>query len=228
MTRSFDTREAGTADSYDLVFEEQGKQGRLTALHPSPLDIFRLWQLFLNNVNPLIKLVHAPTVQQQILDASADLQGVPANTEALMFGVYSMSIASITTGECHAFFGRERGLLLAQYHAGARKALANASLLRSSDLVTLQAFALYLVGNPRVTLQSLRRGPMLTSVCDLNDSALKFPGCFRPTLSLLPDRYSHAYRTANGSRPRRRQPGTSSFRGGNASAALVATLTDRP
>lgn len=145
MTKSFDTRKAA-ADGYDLVFEEQGEQG-LAALHPSPLDIFRLWQLFLNNVNPLIKLLHAPTVQQQILDASADLPRVPENTEALMFGVYSMSIASITTEECHAFFGQERGLLLAKYHAGARKALAHAGLLRSSDLVTLQAFTLYLVGN---------------------------------------------------------------------------------
>jgi hypothetical protein len=143
MTKSFEVRETLT-DGYDLVFAEQGKED-LAGLHPSPIHIFRLWQIFLDNVNPLVKIFHAPTVQQQILDASADLSHVPNNTEALMFGVYSMSIASIDNEKCSAFFGKERERLLAQYHAGARKALTNAGLLASSDLVTLQAFALYLV-----------------------------------------------------------------------------------
>ena len=75
-----------------------------------------------------------------------------------MFGVYSMSIASIKTEDCNAFFGKEKELLLAQYHAGARKALTNAGLLNSSDLVTLQAFALYLVGFRQSTIW-----PILTS-----------------------------------------------------------------
>ncbi|CAM1509677.1 Fc.00g000120.m01.CDS01 [Cosmosporella sp. VM-42] len=145
ITQSFDMREAA-ADGYDLVFGEQGNMD-VADLHPSPLHIFRLWQLFLDNVNPLVKILHAPTVQQQILDASADLGRVSGSTEALMFGVYSMSIASITTEECNAFFGKEKDLLLAQYQAGARKALTNAGLLKSSDLVILQAFALYLLSN---------------------------------------------------------------------------------
>lgn len=84
-------------------------------------------------------------MQQQILDASADLARVSKTIEALMFGIYSMSITSIDDEECISLFGKEREFLLAQYHTGARKALKNAALLRSSDLVTLQAFFLYLV-----------------------------------------------------------------------------------
>ena len=34
----------------------------LKAMHPRPLIIFRLWQVFLDNINPLTKLLHAPTV----------------------------------------------------------------------------------------------------------------------------------------------------------------------
>ncbi|KAK5024870.1 hypothetical protein LTR13_010713 [Exophiala sideris] len=144
MTKSFDSRKTA-ADGYDIVFEEHGKQG-LATFHPAPLHIFRLWQIFINNVDPLVKVLHAPTVQQQILDASADFSLVPANVEALMFAIYSMAIASITTEECNAFFGSDRESLLVQYHAGARQALTNAGLLGSSDLVTLQAFILYLTG----------------------------------------------------------------------------------
>ena len=34
----------------------------LLAMHPNPLIIFRLWQIFLDNVDPLIKIIHAPTI----------------------------------------------------------------------------------------------------------------------------------------------------------------------
>ncbi|KIV80799.1 hypothetical protein PV11_08275 [Exophiala sideris] len=147
MTKSFDSRKTA-GDGYDIVFSEKkhGKQG-LAIFHPAPLHIFRLWQIFLNNVNPLVKVLHAPTVQQQILDASADFSLVPANMEALMFAIYSMAIASITTEKCNAFFGSDREFLLVQYHAGARQALINAGLLGSCDLVTLQAVTLYLLSN---------------------------------------------------------------------------------
>lgn len=143
ITKSFDSRDTAT-DDYDIAFEEQGKKA-LIDLHPSPLQIFRLWQVFLYNVNPLTKILHAPTVQQQILDASADLGQITEETEAIMFGIYCMAITSINNEECISLFGRERESLLAQYHTGARKALKNAGLLRSSDLLTLQAFTLYLV-----------------------------------------------------------------------------------
>lgn len=48
----------------------------LMALHPDSLIIFRLWQIFLDNVNPLIKLMHAPTTQRRLLDAISHLDNI--------------------------------------------------------------------------------------------------------------------------------------------------------
>jgi Fungal specific transcription factor domain len=128
----------------DLVFPSPASED-LRDLHPSTVHIFRLWQKFLDSVNPLIKIFHAPTVQQQVLDATADLDNVPKEMEALMFGIYSMAIASFAEYECLPIFGEPKATLLKRYQSGARLACQRAGLLRSSDLTTLQGYVLYLV-----------------------------------------------------------------------------------
>lgn len=114
-------------------------------IHPTPIIIFQLWQTFLDNVNTLIKLIHAPTLQQQLLEATLNLDQVPKNLEALMFGIYSMAIASMSDDNCRKLFNDERMNILKQYQAGARLALRNVDYLRSTDVVVLQAFVLLLV-----------------------------------------------------------------------------------
>jgi hypothetical protein len=122
----------------------------LSSLHPRPVQIFRLWQTFLVNVNPLVKIFHAPTVQQIILDASGDLANVPRATEALMFAIYLIAVTSLKTEECETMFGEPRSTLLSKYSHGTQQALVNAKFLKSLNLYSLQAFALFLL--------ALRRG----------------------------------------------------------------------
>jgi hypothetical protein len=117
----------------------------LKALHPSPIRIFRLWQTFLDNVNPLTKILHAPSVQQKVLDAAANLDDVPKNTEALMFGIYAAATISMSDDECQKRFNEDREDVMARFQSGARQALQNVGYLRSTDIVVLQAFILYLV-----------------------------------------------------------------------------------
>lgn len=119
----------------------------LRQLHPSPIHIFRLWQFYLNNVNPLTKILHSPSIQQQILDATSDLERVPKNIEALMFGIYSMAVATLNEEECHSAFGEDKMILFSRYQADTRQALINSGYLKSSDIVVLQAFTLYLVSS---------------------------------------------------------------------------------
>lgn len=132
------------ADGGELFFPSPTTED-LRDLHPSPVHIFRLWQTFIDSINPLIKMFHAPTIQLKILDASADLENVSKGMEALMFGIYAVSIKSFDENECVALFGEESSTLLARYQAGARQALLRAGFLRSSDMTVLQALALYLV-----------------------------------------------------------------------------------
>ncbi|CAI7616584.1 unnamed protein product [Penicillium glandicola] len=117
----------------------------LTELHPNPLNIFKLWQAFLENVNPLTKIIHAPTVQQQILDAMSDLPKVSREVEALMFAIYCISLVSMQAEEVEKSLGESKKALLSKCRRGAQLAFKNASLLRTSSSVVLQAFMLYLL-----------------------------------------------------------------------------------
>lgn len=117
----------------------------LTASHPPPVHIFRLWQVFIDNVNPLTKIMHAPTVQQAILNASGDLDKVSASTEALMFAIYHFAIVSMDDEECQSILGESRPIMLAKYSTATQQALINAKVLRTSNLMVLQALTLYLV-----------------------------------------------------------------------------------
>ncbi|KAB8300474.1 hypothetical protein EYC80_000643 [Monilinia laxa] len=117
----------------------------LRSLHPQPVTIFRLWQIFLTNVNPLIKLFHAPTVQEMILEATSDMDHIPKPTEALMFVIYLLSIGSLKDDECESTFNEPRGVLLSRYSHATQQALINVKYIKSLNLTTLQAYCLFLL-----------------------------------------------------------------------------------
>ncbi|KAJ5637840.1 hypothetical protein N7490_007719 [Penicillium lividum] len=122
-----------------------GSKCRITHLHPSSIQIFQLWQVYLNNVNPLLKISHVPTLQNRIVEASTDLAKISKPLEALMFSIYLISVTSMTNDEVQAAFGNSKHALLGLYHAASQQALINATFMRSTDLVTLQAFLLHLL-----------------------------------------------------------------------------------
>ncbi|KAG0646739.1 Aurofusarin cluster transcription factor aurR2 [Hyphodiscus hymeniophilus] len=201
MTKAFEELSSDIGGDGDLFF---GTNTAITlkALHPPPVQIFRLWQTFLDNVNvgviqplhlssilpprwrdtfynpgcaqlslkltilllssrinanfkslqPLIKIFHAPSVQQQILDAIADLDNVPKNIQALMFCIYAAATMSMNDEECQKIFNQRKDEVLARFQLGARQALRIGGYLRSSDLVVLQALTLYLFSSLQMTI----------------------------------------------------------------------------
>lgn len=134
-----------TTHGGDLVFGLSPSTSDLRALHPQPMLVFRLWQTFLENVNPLSKIIHTPTVQKLILEGSADLEGVNKPLEALMFAIYSAAVNSMTDEDCQALAGEGKSNLLERYAHCTQQALNRAGFLKSSDMTVLQAFVLFLV-----------------------------------------------------------------------------------
>jgi hypothetical protein len=118
---------------------------KLTGAHPQPVHIFQLWQTFLNNVNPLITMFHAPTIQQLILDAAANLNAVSRPVEALMFSIYLLAVTSLENPACETMFGESRVSLVRKYSRATHQALVNSKFLKSLNLYTLQAYVYYLV-----------------------------------------------------------------------------------
>ncbi|KAI1415809.1 hypothetical protein F5Y13DRAFT_206739 [Hypoxylon sp. FL1857] len=133
-----------TADGFPFVIGGQFES--VTDQHPSAIQIFQLWQIYLNNVNPLLKLTHTPTLQVRIIEAGANLDKVSRSLEALMFSIYLMAVTSLDEGECQETFNESRTTLLAKYYYAAQQALLNAGFMRNPDLTLLQAYLLYLMG----------------------------------------------------------------------------------
>ncbi|KAJ4367726.1 hypothetical protein N0V86_009847 [Didymella sp. IMI 355093] len=139
------TPEAFSPDVSRLMFGSPISSTGLRPLHPLPVEAFKLWQTYLDNINPLIKLFHAPTVQQLISEAYGNLNGVSRNAEALLFSIYCIAVESLSDKECISITGESREVIRKRFRTGAQHALINASFLKTSDLIVLQALTLFIV-----------------------------------------------------------------------------------
>ncbi|KAF4632699.1 hypothetical protein G7Y89_g5427 [Cudoniella acicularis] len=128
----------------------------LSTLHPEPVQIFRLWQIYLDNVNPLLKVTHTPSLQGRIIETMSNATNISPTLEALMFSIYSMSILSLAEDDCQAMFASSQEDLLKRYKFGCQQALLNCGFLRSGDRDCLTALYLYLISARPITVpQSL-------------------------------------------------------------------------
>lgn len=113
--------------------------------HPPAELIYCLWQIFLENVNPLSKLIHVPTLEPAIEKAVTDIRRVPRGFEALMFAIYSVAVLSLTDDDCRAILGEPRTILLPRYVAATKVALCRARFMSSTSIVVLQALMLHIL-----------------------------------------------------------------------------------
>ena len=114
-------------------------------LHPDGKHVFKLWRAFADNVNPLTKIVHAPTLQAQILEAAWAVESTTRPLAATMLAVYALAVNSMTSTGCIDLFGESKQVLVARYRTGALNALSATDILSTRRIEVLQALALILV-----------------------------------------------------------------------------------
>ena len=66
----------------------------LRVLHPPPFQIPFLWSIYQDNVEPLLKILHTPTVDAVMRRARKDVTSLSREEEALVFTIYYSAIAS--------------------------------------------------------------------------------------------------------------------------------------
>lgn len=135
-----------TFEKYDdLLFGSRNNTVDLSTLHPDAVHIFRLWQIYLDNANPLLKVTHTPSLQGRIIEAASNVPNINPNLEALMFSIYCMAVLSLVEEGCEAMFGSSKDDLLFRYQFACRQALMNAGVLRTGERDCLTALYLYSV-----------------------------------------------------------------------------------
>ena len=118
---------------------------RTRSRHPPPEHIHQLWQIFVENVDPLTKIVHAPTLQLAIQKAASNIEAVPRGFEALMFAIYGAAVMSLKDDECRQRFYEPRKTLLSRFLSATQAALSRAKFMGALSLVVLQALVIHLI-----------------------------------------------------------------------------------
>ena len=138
-------RNRSVANNDHLFFGARRTTVNLSTLHPDPVQIFRLWQIYLDNVNPLLKVTHTPSLQGRIIEAASNVKSINPTLEAVMFSIYCTSVLSLLGEDCRSIFGSSKEDLLMRYQFGCQQALLNCGVLQCSDRDCLTALYLYLV-----------------------------------------------------------------------------------
>lgn len=114
-------------------------------LHPSPSQIFILWEVFKENVDPVVRLLHRPTAKIILMNAASSLDRVSKPAEALLFAIYFGAVISLTPEQCQQLLDEDKQALVKKYRFATEQALARADFLNSSSLMCLQAFSFFLI-----------------------------------------------------------------------------------
>lgn len=114
-------------------------------LLPEPIQIFTLWQTYLDRVNPLTKIIHVPTVQPLIMHTMTDWAALSFPHQALLFSILAMAVVSLDETETVQLLGVAREKAIQDFNAGTKVALNRSNFLQNYDMVTIQALLIHLV-----------------------------------------------------------------------------------
>ncbi|KAL6879135.1 fungal-specific transcription factor domain-containing protein [Trichoderma novae-zelandiae] len=129
----------------DLVLSADAFNTNIEDLQPDPIHIFRLWQLYLDRVNPLFKVVHVPTLQPLVMEAATNMGALPLHQQALLFSIFAMASLSMTSAESIQTLGMSRDAAIQKFNTGTKSCLIKYSFLKNYNMTTLQALVLYLL-----------------------------------------------------------------------------------
>ncbi|KAF4466599.1 transcription factor [Fusarium albosuccineum] len=129
----------------DLLLPSDASTKSTEELQPDPVHVFRLWQLFVDRVNPLTKIIHVPSVQPYVMEAATNMNNIPLNYQALLFSIFTMAAVSLSDTESVQMLGCSREDALRRYTIGTKVTLTKFNFLKNYDMVALQALLLYLL-----------------------------------------------------------------------------------
>ncbi|THC93807.1 hypothetical protein EYZ11_006725 [Aspergillus tanneri] len=117
----------------------------LRSFHPPPSKIPILWEIYLDNVAPLVPIMHKPTAKQLFTNAAQNPDSLDKNSEALLLSMYFASIISLSPLKCLSIMGEERDVLVSRYRFAVEQALAKANFLNTQHIMVLQAAVIFLI-----------------------------------------------------------------------------------
>ncbi|KAH7396762.1 hypothetical protein DE146DRAFT_763878 [Phaeosphaeria sp. MPI-PUGE-AT-0046c] len=130
-------------DEHKFVFGVQPRRRSGPSL-PS-IDIMQqLWLTFVENFDPLTKIVHVPTLRPAFEKALSDTSQIPRNFETLMFAIFGAAVMTLKDNECQRIFNETQRNMLSRFTTATEAALSRAKFMATTSLVVLQALVIHL------------------------------------------------------------------------------------
>ncbi|OGM45412.1 cytochrome P450 oxidoreductase GliC-like [Aspergillus bombycis] len=106
----------------------------------------QLWQIYRNNVDPVVKILHLPTVEPLVYST---MNGEGSDDcRALLFAIYFAAVTSLAEVDAANLLGRDRRSSLLDFQARFEKVMVDAAFLDAPSMLSLQALAIYIVRLP--------------------------------------------------------------------------------
>ena len=128
-----------------FIFGYSSMMNTLRTLHPSPSQLFGLMLIYEENVDPIVRILHRPTMRSIVMKASSNTDILSKSEEVLLFSIYYGAVCSLTPRQCEKQLGENKEQLSNRFRFAVEQALARANFLNSSSLMVLQAFVLFLI-----------------------------------------------------------------------------------
>ncbi|KAF5559735.1 hypothetical protein FNAPI_4597 [Fusarium napiforme] len=136
-----------------FVFGSADFAKALDGLNPTPSQMLFIWQAYVENVDPFIKVLHTPTIENIVKQLKGNFSSCGHSVEALLFAICLAAIASMEEEIVSFNFNTPKEQLLQRYQFGTEQALARANFLTTKDITVLQALVIYLSLLPNIGAQ---------------------------------------------------------------------------
>ncbi len=112
--------------------------------HPPPSHVRKLWTLYKQRFDPVVKILHLPTMEPRILSVVNSTARPSGSFELLLLAIYYAAVTSVNDEVCMDEFNASRQSLLSQYRQSFDTICLTTRLTESNDLPVLQALTIFL------------------------------------------------------------------------------------
>ncbi|KAL3442364.1 fungal-specific transcription factor domain-containing protein [Aspergillus insuetus] len=117
----------------------------LLDVYPDTQIALRLWDVYVKSVDPVLKILHVPTVQSIVVTTILDPRSAQSSTLALTFAIYYAAVTAL----CHddndhpVDLSCDKTVLLKRYQTALDRLLLTPDLMSRPDLSGVQALTIY-------------------------------------------------------------------------------------
>ena len=114
---------------------------------PDVWQASQLWQVFVSNVDPLLKVLHLPTTKPKFHATISD-PGTATDSQAILaYAICYAATLTLQPSDVESRFDVEKGVLLKRFGKGVEQYLTKLTMITDPSIEYIQAFIIYLVSH---------------------------------------------------------------------------------